>query len=91
MVPLKSRASIEAGAVFSGTVVSFLFRKRRGGGAVNFLETPSRKPLPGNFPEKEGVQPRRQQGGNSVGYFPPEKWPQYWPKNWHEVPFEKDT
>ena len=69
VVPLKSRSAIEAGTVFSGTVVSFLFRKRRGGGGGDFLETPSRKGfpgtpsrehLPGKFPEKGPAPPRPQ-------------------------------
>ena len=31
VIPLKSRAEIRAGTVFTGTVVSFLFRRRGGG------------------------------------------------------------
>ena len=31
------------------------------------------------------------QGGNSIGFFRPEKLPQYWIENRPEVPFEKDT
>ena len=30
-------------------------------------------------------------GGNSIKNFGSEKQPQYWPKNWPEVPLEKDT
>ena len=31
------------------------------------------------------------QGGGSIELFWPEKRPQYWPKKWPEVPFEKDA
>ena len=47
VIPLKSRAEIRAGTVFSGTVVSFLFRKRAGGddssGSGHRLQLPPRQ------------------------------------------------
>ena len=37
------------------------------------------------------IDPGLKGGSNSIGVFWHEKWSQFRPQNWPEVPFEKDT
>ena len=41
-------------------------------------------------PKTRSMRKNPYEGGNSIGFFCPEKRPQFWPENLPEVPFEND-